>query len=90
MKPISEMTLTELDDEIVELQCEILQSASRCLKKGGILVYSTCTLNKKENDRQIANFLKTNVEYELLCEKTIFSTDANKDGFYMAKLFKKA
>ncbi|MEG1461706.1 MAG: 16S rRNA (cytosine(967)-C(5))-methyltransferase RsmB [Anaerorhabdus sp.] len=76
-------------DEIVELQCEILQSASRCLKKGGILVYSTCTLNKKENDRQIANFLKTNVEYELLCEKTIFSTDANKDGFYMAKLFKK-
>ncbi|MEA4874141.1 16S rRNA (cytosine(967)-C(5))-methyltransferase RsmB [Anaerorhabdus sp.] len=77
-------------DEIVELQCEILQSASRCLKKGGILVYSTCTLNKKENDRQIANFLKTNVEYELLCEKTIFSTDANKDGFYMAKLFKKA
>lgn len=77
-------------DEIVELQCEILQSASRCLKKGGILVYSTCTLNKKENDRQIANFLKTNVEYELLCEKTIFLTDANKDGFYMAKLFKKA
>lgn len=76
-------------DEIVGLQCEILNSASQCLKKGGILVYSTCTLNKKENDRQIEHFLKEHENYELLCEKTIFPNEGNKDGFYMAKMFKK-
>lgn len=77
-------------DEIVEIQKEILQSAFKCLKKGGILVYSTCTLNKKENERQIQQFLKQNDMVELVFEQTIFPTDANKDGFYMAKLFKKA
>lgn len=40
------------------LQKEILENAYRCLRKGGTLVYSTCTLNKKENEEQILSFLK--------------------------------
>ncbi|MEG0169422.1 16S rRNA (cytosine(967)-C(5))-methyltransferase RsmB [Anaerorhabdus sp.] len=76
-------------DEIVQLQANILDSVQSLLKKQGVLVYSTCTLNKKENEKQIEKFLKNHEEYELICEKTIFPTDATKDGFYMAKVLKK-
>ena len=40
------------------IQREILDNAYRCLKQGGILVYSTCTLNKTENEYQIRQFLE--------------------------------
>jgi 16S rRNA (cytosine967-C5)-methyltransferase len=35
--------------EIREIQKDIIKSSSRILKPGGILVYSTCTLNPEEN-----------------------------------------
>jgi 16S rRNA (cytosine967-C5)-methyltransferase len=36
------------------VQKDILHTAAAYLKAGGILVYSTCTLNKKENENQVA------------------------------------
>lgn len=45
-------------DEIAETQRRILRQAARYVKPGGILVYSTCTLNKKENEKQIDWFCK--------------------------------
>lgn len=72
-------------DEIVLLQKEILESCTQLLKKEGIFVYSTCTLNKKENERQIQAFLKIHPEFELLEEKTILPSNYKSDGFYMAK-----
>ncbi len=38
-------------DELCQLQKTILRQAVRYIKPGGILIYSTCTLNKKENDK---------------------------------------
>lgn len=75
-------------DEIVQIQGKILLSASRILKIGGELVYSTCTLNKKENELQIAKFLKANPNYELVAEQTLLPYEHQCDGFYMAKLKK--
>lgn len=72
-------------DEIILLQRNILESCTQLLKKGGIFVYSTCTLNKKENERQIQDFLKRHPEFELLQEQTIFPTNYKSDGFYMAQ-----
>ena len=40
------------------LQRRILESASQCVKPGGVLVYSTCTLNDDENSRIVTEFLK--------------------------------
>ena len=75
-------------DEIIPLQASILESVSSLVKKEGILVYSTCTLNKKENEKQVENFLKNHEEYTLLEMRTIFPYEYHSDGFFMAK-FKK-
>ncbi len=45
------------------LQKRILESAAQCVKPGGILVYSTCTLNDDENSRIVAEFLKNHPEF---------------------------
>ena len=73
-------------DELQVLQKEILLSCSKLLKKDGILVYSTCTLNKKENHKQIENFLKDNEDFKLLEDNTLL--DYSGDYFYVAKIKK--
>ncbi len=46
--------------EILELQRRILNSAASCLKPGGVLVYSTCTLAAEENLAQVKHFIEDN------------------------------
>lgn len=41
-------------ESLAALQREIVKNVSRYVKKGGTLVYSTCTLNKNENDENVA------------------------------------
>lgn len=45
-------------ESLVSLQRDIVKNVSRYVKKGGILVYSTCTLNKKENNENVAWIVK--------------------------------
>lgn len=47
-----------------QIQYAILENASKYLKKGGELVYSTCTLNKAENEEVIEKFLENHSEFE--------------------------
>lgn len=72
-------------DELEQLQASILDCQSKYLKEDGILVYSTCTLNKKENEKQILRFMEQHPEFELLEEETLFPREGS-DGFYFAKL----
>ncbi len=46
-------------------QAEILNSAFKMLKPGGVLVYSTCTLNAKENEETVARVLDTHANIQL-------------------------
>lgn len=75
-------------DTLIPLQYSILNNVCQYVKVGGTLVYSTCTMNKKENEKQIEKFLKAHKEFSLVEEKTIFS-NSTQDGFYMAKLVRK-
>ena len=43
----------------------LLDTCCRYVRPGGILVYSTCTLLKDENERQIAAFLERHPEFEI-------------------------
>lgn len=76
-------------NDIVLLQREILESAKNLLKIGGELVYSTCTINKEENAKQIKSFLKANSNYEMIYEKQILPFEDHSDGFYICKLKRK-
>lgn len=75
-------------DEIVALQKQLLDTAAMVCKENGVLVYSTCTLNKKENEKQIESFLKRHEEFTLVSERSYFPYEYDTDGFYMAKLVK--
>lgn len=74
-------------DSLLVTQRKILDHAAAYLKPGGTLVYSTCTLNQKENEKQISAFLKRHPEFVLNRQETVFPGCG--DGFYMAQLSKK-
>lgn len=74
-------------EDLYNIQSKILSNGAKYVKKGGILVYSTCTINKKENEDQIRSFLKTNC-FELMEEKALIFEEGDSDGFYIAKLIK--
>lgn len=80
--------LPEDMDTLIPLQYAILNNVCQYVKEGGFIVYSTCTMNKKENEKQIQRFLKEHDMFRLVDEVNIFS-DSKQDGFYMAKLVRK-
>ncbi len=73
-------------DELQTIQSELLDNIKDLLEDKGILLYSTCTLNKKENSKQIEKFLANNTNFKLLKEDTIINEFG--DCFYFAKLTK--
>ena len=75
-------------DEIVALQKQLLEQAYLMLKDGGVLVYSTCSINKKENDAQVMEFLGKHKDMKRVFEKQIFPDEYDSDGFYICKMIK--
>ena len=75
-------------DEIRTTQQEILQQYSKLLKKGGKLVYATCSILPSENQQQIEKFLASEAgkEFRLEAEEVIFAHQSGYDGFYIARL----
>ena len=71
---------------LAALQYNILENCAGYLKSGGILVYSTCTLNKKENDEIVYKFLERNNGFKLERIKTFFPFERKIDGFFVAKM----
>ena len=51
-------------DSLTVIQKEILDNAAGYVKPGGVLVYSTCTLCRKENEKNLEWFLKNHPEFE--------------------------
>lgn len=75
-------------DGIIELQKSLIDEAYLLLKKKGILVYSTCTINKKENEKQVEYLLEKYPDMKLLEKRNIFPDEDIVDGFFMAKFVK--
>ena len=84
-----EIKYKEITDfaELVSIQKKILSNAAKYVKKGGTLVYSTCTINKDENELQVRAFLEENSEFELIRDKQFLPTE-NIDGFYVCKMIR--
>ena len=67
------------------LQKEILTACSGYTKKGGKLVYSTCSINKEENEEVTEDFLQKHDTFSYLKEPvTLYPHIDGSDGFYVA------
>ena len=72
--------------ELPEIQRAILDNAAKYLKPGGEIVYSTCTIEKEENEQVTGGFLRDNPDFEKLTEKTFYPHIDHTDGFYICKM----
>ena len=75
-------------DDLPTLQFEILSSAAKTLKIGGTLVYSTCTILKRENESVVEKFLASNENFRLEEMKTLLPHVTGTDGFFAAKMIR--
>lgn len=81
-----------------DIQYSILENGSKYVKRSGRLVYSTCTLNKKENEEVCERFLESHKDFVSVnpfgsAEKehfvTFFPDEHNNDGFFVAAFERK-
>ncbi len=98
--PHLKWTTSEADlRSAADLQLEILNRASPCVRPGGVLVYATCSLSVKENDQVVASFLEANPAFSVVRPERLLKgveTAAggllwlpaanNSDGYFVAKL----
>ena len=88
-------------DNLPEIQMDILEGLAPCLKNGGVLLYSTCTVRTKENEGLVQEFLQKHPEFcaeafTLPCGigevpsgmMTFWPHIHNTDGFFVCKLRK--
>ena len=89
-------------ENLPEVQYKILENGSKYLKAGGELVYSTCTILKRENQDVVNKFLKENQDFELVKIKlpgklnrenqgyiTLYPNIDGTDGFFICKIKRK-
>ncbi len=82
-------------ERLPEIQYAILCGASKYVKAGGVLVYSTCTLNRRENEDVVNRFLAENNGFALADDeylhggmRTFLPHRDGCDGFFAAKMIK--
>ncbi|MFZ4542454.1 MAG: RsmB/NOP family class I SAM-dependent RNA methyltransferase [Saprospiraceae bacterium] len=74
-------------DKVCLTQQEILKNYSKMLRKGGQMVYATCSILPSENENQVKWFLELQKgAFQLLEEKHCLPSKNGYDGFYMALL----
>lgn len=67
------------------LQREIITDIMPCLRDGGLLVYSTCTYNKQEDEENV-DFICSEWQMEKLSERHFIPGETRSEGLYMAAL----
>lgn len=75
-------------EELVKLQQEILNVVESYVKPGGVLMYSTCTINREENEENVNRFLKKHPAYRLEFQEQMLPKAGEQDGFFIARLMK--
>lgn len=79
------LSMDELE-RLRALQFQLLRDYSQFVKKGGKLVYATCSVLPSEGEQQVDAFLAGNPEWKLEAERRLHPGENGGDGFYMARL----
>ena len=69
-------------------QLDLLQKAAARLKPGGVLIYSTCSLEPEENTALVQQFLATQPCLKLERERQLLPFTDGVDGAYVARMIK--
>ncbi len=77
-------------DRLRKGQTQLLEEAAPQLKIGGILVYSTCSLEPEENGGVVREFLSRHPEFRVDCERELLPFRDAVDGAYVARLIRTA
>jgi len=89
-------------DELTKLQMQLLENAASLVKSGGVITYSTCTIEPQENEEIVAQFIKNNKRFQIdsakkYIPKNFVSTEGyvstfphkhGMDGSFAAKIIK--
>lgn len=75
-------------EECVSIQKEIIRDGYRMLKDGGMLIYSTCTFTKKENEEIINDFINEHNDAQLLEMERIWPHIDKGEGHFCARIIK--
>lgn len=75
-------------DSLISLQKTIMDAVCEYVKPGGVMMYSTCTLRRAENENQVDEFVKRHPDFEIDGMETLFP-NSEHDGFFIARLIKK-
>ena len=73
----------------VARQRDILEEAAKMLRRDGVLIYSTCTFSKEEDEGQIAAFLNRHPEFVLEEDAKLYPHQCRGEGHYCARLLKR-
>jgi 16S rRNA (cytosine967-C5)-methyltransferase len=73
-------------EQLLDIQLGILKNAGEYVKIGGYILYSTCTINKDENEGIINKFLNNNDKFKLVEKYTALPYNGKVDGFFYCKL----
>lgn len=76
--------------ELTSLQAKILNAAATLIRPGGRIVYSTCSLEAAENEKQVKRFLVANPAFKLAGETKSLPPGSMMDGAYAARLDRSA
>ncbi|XP_024968740.1 uncharacterized protein LOC112508186 [Cynara cardunculus var. scolymus] len=72
-------------EELKSLQDELLDAASILVKPGGVLVYSTCSIDPEENEERVAAFLLRHPEYDVdSADRYISPEFLTEQGYYFS------
>lgn len=69
--------------ELQSIQRSIIDNAKRYVKKGGRMVFSTCTIDKLENEDNKDYILETCMDFKLVSEQKVLPYEFGSDGFYI-------
>lgn len=71
-------------------QLQILRAAARRVRPGGVLVYSTCSLEPEENEQVVDDFLRAGSEFAEQIRGRILPWESEVDGAFVARLVRRA
>ena len=67
--------------DVVKIQKAIFDAAATLVKPGGQLVYSTCSLEREEDESQVDSFISTHQDFKLKTRQLIMPSAKNDGGF---------